>query len=84
MDPVQYYSTTLTNAAKNLGPWIVFAVIGYLFFMKLPFAVLLKGLQANKPKEEEEQKPTIESKKVDDKFRLDEKTYQERLEEARK
>lgn len=85
MDPVQYYSKTLTNAASNLGPWIIFAIIGYVFFMKLPFSVLLKGLQASRPKEAEEDKgPVIDAKKVDDKFRLDEKTYQERLEEARK
>lgn len=52
--------------------------------MKLPFSLLLKGLQENKPKEEEDKKPVIDAKRVDDKFRLDDKTYQERLEEARK
>jgi hypothetical protein len=42
MNPAEYYSQTLMKAAMNLGPWVLFAVVGYILFIKLPFWLALK------------------------------------------
>lgn len=57
MDPAQYYATTLTNAAKNIGPVILYIIVGYLLFIKLPFMFMVRVNKDNKPKAEEEPKP---------------------------
>lgn len=64
MDPVQYYVTTLTNAAQKLGPMVLYLVGGYLLFIKLPFVLYYKVLQ--KPKvdfSQEEIKPDLSFQK---------------------
>lgn len=64
MDPVQYYVTTLTNAAQKLGPVVLYLVGGYLLFIKLPFVLYYKVLQ--KPKvdfSQEEIKPDLNFQK---------------------
>lgn len=48
MEISQYYLTTLTNAVKNLGPWVLFLAGGYLIFVKLPFWFLRKSLMDQK------------------------------------
>lgn len=50
MDVSQYYITTLTNAAKNLGPIVIFVIGGYFIFVKLPFLFLKKNLTDQKKK----------------------------------
>jgi hypothetical protein len=48
MDVANYYVTTLTNAFGKLGPWVIFIVVGYLVFIKLPFLFMVKVNKENK------------------------------------
>ena len=57
MDPVQYYTTTLINAATKLGPILAFLIGGYFIFFKLPFLFLLRNMNISK-KEFDNQPPT--------------------------
>ncbi len=56
MDSVNYYVTTLTNAAKVIGPYVLFLVGGYLLFIKMPFLFLKKSMDTQKKKLSEESK----------------------------
>lgn len=49
-----YYVTTLMNAFKTLGPPILFLVVGWFIFVKLPFLFLRKNLAEQKKKIMEE------------------------------
>ncbi|WPU66872.1 J domain-containing protein [Peredibacter starrii] len=57
MDPVQYYTTTLINAATKLGPILAFLIGGYFIFFKLPFLFLLRNMNITK-KEFDNQPPS--------------------------
>jgi DnaJ domain len=85
MEIANYYIKTLTAAATNLGPVVLFLVIGYFVFIKLPFSFLVKVNKDNKPKEPEAKKdsPAVNMKELQDKIRLEQGTYQERLDKAR-
>lgn len=70
MDVAQYYVTTLTNAARNLGPIMIALVVGYVVFIKLPL-MTVKSNKENKPEEKDPQKPaTPEIKAQDEKLKL--------------
>jgi DnaJ-domain-containing protein 1 len=63
MNVANYYVTTLTNAAEKIGPIVLFIVVGYLLFIKLPFYFAMRVHQENKPKEEEPKKsPSLDQK----------------------
>jgi hypothetical protein len=63
MNVANYYVTTLTNAAEKIGPIVLFIVVGYFLFIKLPFYFAMRVHQENKPKEEEPKKsPAIDQK----------------------
>jgi hypothetical protein len=62
MDAANYYITTLTNAAKTLGPWIVFLIGGYLLFIKMPFLFLKKSMDTQKKKLQDENKGLVGQK----------------------
>jgi DnaJ-domain-containing protein 1 len=81
MDPANYYATTLMNAAKNIGPIILFLVGGYIFFIKLPFLLMVKVSKENKPKIDEENKnPKVAQKTAQDaSIKLDSMSHQERM-----
>jgi hypothetical protein len=55
MEPANYYLTTIINAFKNLGPYALFFVGGYLIFIKMPFLFLKKSM--------DDQKKSLEDKK---------------------
>lgn len=61
MDASQYYTTTLIKAATKIGPILVFIVVGYFIFFKLPFLLFLKNLK--KTKEELGVKPEATTEK---------------------
>ena len=63
MDASQYYITTLTAAVKNLAPYAIFLVGGYLVFIKLPFMFFLKNLKETKQEFEQNQRLGDDSKK---------------------
>lgn len=63
MNIVEYYTTTLTNAVIKIGPILLFAIGGYLIFIKLPFLFLKNSMKEQKKKFEED--PSV--------IRLDEK-----------
>lgn len=48
MDP-NYYSKTLTAAVMKLGPGILYVIVGYFLFIKLPFWLLTKMVKQNRP-----------------------------------
>lgn len=80
MDPATYYANTLINAAKNLGPIILFLVGGYIFFIKLPFLFMMKVNKDNKPKTEPTPAPSLEQRKPQDNtIKLDSMSHQERM-----
>jgi hypothetical protein len=54
MDPVEYYTTTLTTAFKTLAPLVAFLIGGYFIFIKLPFLFLKKSMNDQKRKLETE------------------------------
>ena len=56
MDPIEYYTTTIIRAFKNLAPLVSFILLGYFIFIKLPFLVLKKSLSDQKRKFESEEK----------------------------
>lgn len=56
MDPVQYYTTTLLNAATKIGPILAFIIGGYFIFVKLPFLFFLRNMNVTK-KNFEDQNP---------------------------
>jgi hypothetical protein len=81
MDPAQYYITTLTNAAQKLGPIILFIVIGYIVFIKLPFWFFVKVQKENRPKTDDKKlDPQLETKSSAEKL----KHYQDLMEEKHK
>jgi Pyruvate/2-oxoacid:ferredoxin oxidoreductase gamma subunit len=90
MDPATYYATTLTNAAKNLGPIILYLIAGYLIFIKLPFMLMMKVNKENKPKVEDDFKgPKLENKPgfkppQDTKIKLDSMSHTERMQQRAK
>ena len=47
MDP-NYYATTLTNAAMKLGPTLIYLVVGFFLFIKLPFWIMSKVVRNNR------------------------------------
>jgi hypothetical protein len=53
---MEYYVTTLTNAFKNLAPYVAFLVGGYFIFIKMPFLFLKKSMDDQKKKLHEENK----------------------------
>lgn len=56
MDVSTYYITTLMNAAMKLGPLLIFVVVGYFIFIKLPFLFFLRNMGITK-KEFEQKLP---------------------------
>ena len=54
MDPIDYYTTTLIRAFKNLAPLLTFILLGYFIFIKLPFLFLKKSLGDQKRKLEDD------------------------------
>jgi len=54
MDPAQYYITTLSKAASTMGPFILYAIGGYIIFIKLPFWLALKTHKENRSQNNEE------------------------------
>lgn len=66
----EYYITTITAAVYKIGPIVLFALGGYLIFVKLPFLFLKNSMTEQKKKLEGEQdKDLVVSKKnysVDD------------------
>jgi DnaJ-domain-containing protein 1 len=54
MDWGNYYLSTLITAAGKLGPLVLYLVLGWLIFIKLPFLFLLKNMRANKHKLEQD------------------------------
>ncbi len=85
MDIANYYIKTLTAAATNLGPVIIFIVVGYFVFIKLPFSFMIKVNKDQKSHDSEAKKdaPPVSLKELQDKIRLEQSTYQERLDKAR-
>lgn len=82
MEVAQYYITTLTTAAKNLGPIVVGLVVGYIVFIKLPFLFALKVNKEHKPKQEADPKknPRLDTQApLDNKIKIDSMSHQERL-----
>lgn len=77
MDPVQYYVTTLTNAAQKLGPVVLYLVGGYLLFIKLPFFLYYKTLQKPKASSQEDFKPDLDFQKRMEEERV--KEFNERM-----
>jgi hypothetical protein len=53
MDPATYYTNTLVNAAKNLGPPLLFIIAGYFFFIKLPFLLMMRVNKENRKEEKD-------------------------------
>lgn len=83
MDVAQYYVTTLTNAATKIGPVLIFLVVGYFVFIKLPFMFMVKVNKDQKPKEEPKKSPIPEIKTADEKIKLTAGNYEDRLKMAR-
>ncbi len=86
MDPATYYATTLTNAAKNLGPTILYLIAGYFIFIKLPFMLMVKVNKENKPKVEEDVGPKLGNKASfkapqDTTPKIDSMSHQERMQQ---
>ena len=52
----QYFVKTMIAAVMKLGPIVLFALGGYLLFIKLPFLFLKKSMQDQKQKLQEENK----------------------------
>jgi hypothetical protein len=48
MNAVEYYTTTLTTAFSKIGPVIIFGIIGYFLFFKLPFLLILRNMKKAK------------------------------------
>jgi len=51
-----YYVTTLMKAGMKLGPPLLFIVLGYFIFIKLPFFFLRKNMAEQKKKLQEDNK----------------------------
>lgn len=83
MDVAQYYVTTLTTAATKIGPVLIFLVVGYFVFIKLPFMFALKVNKDQKPKEDPKKSPIPELKTGDEKIKLSASNYEDRLKMAR-
>jgi hypothetical protein len=89
MDPATYYATTLTNAAKNLGPIILYLLAGYFIFIKLPFMLMVKVNKENKPKVEEDKSAKLENKPElkkpqDTTIKIDSMSHHDRMQQRAK
>ena len=75
---MEYYVTTLTNAFKNLAPYVAFLVGGYFIFIKMPFLFLKKSMDDQKKKLHEENKDLQVTK--EEKYTVDDyMAFQRRL-----
>lgn len=75
---MEYYVTTLTNAFKNLAPYVAFLVGGYFIFIKMPFLFLKKSMDDQKKKLQEENKDLQVNK--EEKYTVDDyMAFQRRL-----
>lgn len=89
MDIVNYYIKTLTAAGGKLLPVGVFLLVGYFLFIKLPFYFMVKVNKENKTGENLDVKkdPAVENKtqpqSPQDKIKLEQSQYQEKLNQAR-
>jgi DnaJ-domain-containing protein 1 len=81
MDVANYYVTTLSNAAAKIGPVVIFIVVGYFVFIKLPFMFVMKVNKDQKAKPEEDKKnPQVDLKNhVETKIKLDSVPLQEKM-----
>ena len=81
MDVANYYVTTLSNAAAKIGPVVIFIVVGYFVFIKLPFMFVMKVNKDQKAKPEEDKKnPQVDLKThVETKIKLDSVPHYERM-----
>lgn len=82
MEIAQYYVTTLTNAAKNIGPIVAGLVVGYFVFIKLPFLFAVKVNKEHKPKQDAEPNKGSQldsSLSSGNKIKIDSMSHQERV-----
>jgi len=80
MEILNYYIKTLSAAGGKLLPVGVFLLVGYFLFIKLPFYFIVKVNKDNKPKND----ATPESiTPPEEKIKLEQNSYQERLAKAR-
>ncbi|MBA2406035.1 MAG: J domain-containing protein [Bdellovibrionales bacterium] len=86
MEILNYYIKTLSTAGGKLLPVGVFLLVGYFLFIKLPFYFFKKVKDENKIVDENlglYKKDSAVEFKTQEKMKLDQTTYQERLNQAR-
>jgi membrane protein involved in colicin uptake len=81
MDILNYYIKTLSAAGGKLLPVGVFLLVGYFLFIKLPFYFMVKVNKENKPKAGDQELKKVPT--LDEKIKLEQNNYQERLNQAR-
>jgi hypothetical protein len=80
MEILNYYIKTLSAAGGKLLPVGVFLLVGYFLFIKLPFYFMVKVNKDNKPKVDAN--PGVITP-PEEKIKLEQNSYQERLSRAR-
>jgi actin-related protein len=80
MEILNYYIKTLSAVGGKLLPVGVFLLVGYFLFIKLPFYFMVKVNKDNKPKVDAT--PEVITP-PEEKMKLEQKSYQERLAQAR-
>lgn len=80
MEILNYYIKTLSAAGGKLLPLGVFLLVGYFLFIKLPFYFMVKVNKDNKPKVGST--PEVITP-PEEKIKLEQNSYQERLSKAR-
>jgi len=80
MDAAQYYITTLSTAAGKIGPILLFLLIGYFVFIKLPFMFAMKVSKDHKPNPEQKKNPQVDhGPSHDQKVKIDSMPHEERI-----
>lgn len=84
MDAGNYYLTTLMNAVTKLGPLVLYVVVGYFLFIKLPFLFAFKVTKNNRPKTDEGTEAISFQKEEGQQKRIFEEEKQEKKERQHK